>query len=83
MDPSGLGQLVCLARNHEPRPAECSQGLTSMPIEYRMYHDRRLVWAEARGILIAEDLFDYQRTVWALLEVQGYDELVDMTAVSE
>lgn len=53
-----------------------------MPIDYRIYHDRRLVWAEAQGILTAEDLFEYQRTVWARPDVQGYDELVDMRPVT-
>ena len=32
--------------------------------------------------MTADDLFGYQRTVWSRPDVQGYDELVDMTAVT-
>jgi hypothetical protein len=52
-----------------------------MPIEYEIHHDRRLVIAEAKGILTDEDVFDYQRTVWLRPEVAGYDELVNMSDV--
>lgn len=54
-----------------------------MPIKHLIHHDLRLVWAEAQGIITAEDLFEYQRTVWARPDIAGYDELVDMTAVSD
>jgi hypothetical protein len=54
-----------------------------MPLEYRIRHDLRLVWAEAHGILLAEDLFEYQRTVWGRPDVQGYHELVDMSGVAD
>jgi hypothetical protein len=54
-----------------------------MPITYRILPDQRLVWAEARGTILAGELFEYQRTVWSRPEVQGFDELVDMTAVTE
>ncbi len=52
-----------------------------MPIEYFIDHNRRLVLGKATGILCSEDLFKYQREVWALPEVKGYNELMDMTAV--
>jgi hypothetical protein len=54
-----------------------------MPIEYRVRHDLHLVWAEAQGILLAEDLFEYQRTVWGRPDVQGFHELVDMSGVAD
>lgn len=52
-----------------------------MPIVFRIHRDLRLVWAEASGTIMAEDLFEYQRAAWTQPDVQGYDELVDMTAV--
>jgi hypothetical protein len=52
-----------------------------MPIEYRIVHDRRLVIAKGRGTVTDEDIFGYQRNVWSLPEVSGYDELVDMSQV--
>ena len=52
-----------------------------MPIEYRILHERRLVTAKGHGTLTNKDVFGYQRGVWSLPEVAGYDELVDMTQV--
>src|SRR5512135_245563 len=54
-----------------------------MPIDFWIHRDRRLVWAKARGTLTAEDLFAYQQTAWSRPDVAGYDELVDMTAVTD
>jgi len=54
-----------------------------MPIEYHIDHGRRLVLASARGKLTAEDFFNYQRNVWSLPEVRGFNELVDMSKVEE
>lgn len=54
-----------------------------MPIDYQIRHDLRLVWATAHGIVRAEDLFEYQRTVWGRPDVSGYHELVDMSAVED
>jgi hypothetical protein len=54
-----------------------------MPIEFQIDHDRRLVSAKAVGKLAAEDLIRYQREVWSLPEVRGYDELIDMGGVGE
>jgi hypothetical protein len=52
-----------------------------MPIEFTIDHARRLVTATARGMLIGQDVFAYQRTVWSRADVQGYNELLDMRAV--
>ena len=52
-----------------------------MPIEYQIDHVRRRVIATGRGTLGSQDFFGYQRDVWSLPEVTGYDELVDMSAV--
>jgi hypothetical protein len=54
-----------------------------MPIDYRIDPQRRLVWADAKGLLTAQELFDYQQAVWSRPDVQGFDELVDMRAVTE
>jgi len=54
-----------------------------MPIEYRVDHERRRVLAEGHGTINAEEIFAYQREAWARSDVQGYDELVDMTDVQE
>jgi hypothetical protein len=54
-----------------------------VPIEYRIVHERRLVLARGHGTLTDQDIFGYQRDVWSLPEVAGYDELVDMTQVEE
>ncbi len=52
-----------------------------MPIEYRIDHERRIVFANGRGVMTDADFFGYQREVWSLSEVVGYHELVDMSAV--
>ena len=54
-----------------------------MSIEYHIDHGRRLVLASASGMLTPEDLFNYQRIVWSLPEVRGFNELVDMRKVEE
>lgn len=54
-----------------------------MPIEYRIDHERRLVLAEGKGVLTHKDIVGYQREVWTRPEVQGFDELVDMSNVAE
>jgi hypothetical protein len=54
-----------------------------MPIEYQIVHERRLVMAQGRGTLTGLDVFGYQRNVWSLPEVGGYDELMDMTQVED
>ena len=34
-----------------------------MPISYRIDHSRKLVWAEASGVIGPQEMFDYQREV--------------------
>ncbi len=52
-----------------------------MPIDYVIDHERRLVTAKGHGILTHEDVIGYQRDVWSRPEVNGYNELVDMSQV--
>jgi hypothetical protein len=52
-----------------------------MPIEYRIDHERRIVFVKGRGILTDEDIFGYQREVWSRSDVGGYNELMDMGEV--
>jgi hypothetical protein len=54
-----------------------------MPISYRIDHDKRLVVALGYGLFTPADVFDYQRAAWSRPEVVGYDELGDMTHVTE
>ena len=54
-----------------------------MPIEYAIDHARRLVVARGNGVLTGADIFAYQREVWSRPDVLGYDELVDMSDVTE
>jgi hypothetical protein len=54
-----------------------------MPIEYRVDHEARRVLADGHGTISAEEIFGYQREAWSRPDVQGYDELVDMTDVKE
>lgn len=54
-----------------------------MPIDYYIDHRRRLVVAHGKGKFTASDVFGYQREVWSQPGVAGYDELVDMTHVTE
>ena len=50
-----------------------------MPIEYRVDHQRQVVFAEAHGPLTSEDFFDYQADLGSHPELVAYNELVDMT----
>jgi hypothetical protein len=54
-----------------------------MPIAYRVDHDARVVIAAGHGVLTDADVFDYQQEVWGRSDVAGYDELVDMTQVTQ
>jgi hypothetical protein len=54
-----------------------------MPLEYHIDHARRLVVAKGNGVLTGADIFGYQREVWSRPDVVGYDELVDMSGVTE
>ena len=54
-----------------------------MPIEFSIDHEQRLVRAKGRDTLTDEDVFSYQREVWSLHEVAGYNELMDMSEVQQ
>jgi hypothetical protein len=54
-----------------------------MPITYRIDHERRMVIARGYGTFTDDDVFNYQRAAWSGRDVVGYDELVDMSYVSE
>lgn len=53
-----------------------------MGITYTIDHEQRLVLARGLETVTAEDLFQYQKEVWSRPDVQGYDEIVDMSAVT-
>ena len=53
----------------------------TIPIEYRIDHERRLVLASGCGTLTDQDVFGYQREVWSRPDVVGYKELIDMSEV--
>lgn len=50
-----------------------------MPIDYRIYADKRLVVCRGTGVVTDPEIFGYQREVWTRPEVAGFDELADMT----
>ena len=52
-----------------------------MPIDYVIDHERRLVTAKGHGTLSHEDVIGYQKDVWSRQDVNGYNELVDMSNV--
>ena len=52
-----------------------------MPLEYRINHERRLVHVTASGVITPETLFGYQKEAWSDPAIEGFDELVDMSAV--
>ena len=54
-----------------------------MPMVYRIDHDRRLVLARAIGPFSGAVAFGYQQEVWSRPDVAGYDELIDMSGVTE
>jgi hypothetical protein len=54
-----------------------------MPIDPAIDHEARRVTARAHGALRDQELFDYQRAVWSRDDVVGYDELVDLTEVTQ
>ena len=57
--------------------------LAAMPLTYQVEREKRLVLVRLSGYLRTAEVFDYQRTVWSLPEVAGFDELVDMSGVTE
>jgi hypothetical protein len=54
-----------------------------MPIVHRIDHENRIVLVRAYGVLTDEDVFTFQHTVWSLPEVAGYNELSEMTYVTD
>jgi len=55
----------------------------AMPLVYRVDHDARIVLTVGSGIITDTDVFGYQTDVWSRPEVAGYDELVDMSLVTD
>jgi len=54
-----------------------------MPIEHHIDHGRRIVFAVVHGVMTDQDVFEYQRGVWSDPAVAGFDEIVDMSDVTE
>jgi hypothetical protein len=54
-----------------------------MPIVHRTDHEHRIVIALAYGVLTDEDVFAFQHSVWSGTDVVGYNELGDMTNVTD
>ena len=54
-----------------------------MPTVHRIDHANRIVLVRAYGVLTDEDVFTFQHTVWSQPEVAGYNELGDMTYVTD
>src|SRR5438874_1799732 len=52
-----------------------------MGLEYSIHPAQRLVVATGHGTLTDSDVFNYQRDVWSRADVQGFNELVDMTGI--
>ena len=52
-----------------------------MPISYRVDHETKVVVCVGHGVFSDSDVFGYQQEVWSRQDVQGYNELVDMTRV--
>jgi len=54
-----------------------------MPITHVIDHARRTVYADASGALTPQVMFAYQKEVWSAPELRGYDECIDMSAVTD
>jgi hypothetical protein len=54
-----------------------------MPITYRIDRERRLVIATGGGVITDAEVFGYQQEVWSRPENSAYNELIDMTGVSD
>ena len=54
-----------------------------MPITYKIDHERRLVQAAPCGRLTHEDMVAYQTEVWSQSKLAGYNELIDMSEVTD
>jgi hypothetical protein len=54
-----------------------------VPLVYRIDRDAKVVVAAGYGILTDADLFGYERQTGARSDMIGYDELIDMSAVTD
>jgi hypothetical protein len=54
-----------------------------MPIEYDIDRDSKLVSARVTGVLTHDDLIGYQRDVWTRPDVEGFDEIFDVSEVEK
>ncbi len=54
-----------------------------MPVQYTIDDHARRVTARAYGLLAAADIFAYQNEVWSRADLAGYDELFDLSEVTE
>ena len=52
-----------------------------MPIDFVIDHEQRLIMTKARGTMTHEDVMGYQQAIRSRPELNGYDELVDMSQV--
>ncbi len=52
-----------------------------MAITYRIDFERRIVLAAVSGTLAEDQILAYQAEVWTRVDVTGFDELIDMSAV--
>ena len=54
-----------------------------MPLDYRIDHERRVVFAAATGILTVEDFLLRHREVWARSDVAGFDAIYDLGGLDD
>jgi hypothetical protein len=54
-----------------------------MPIVHRIDHEHKVVLVRAYGLLTDEEVFGFQRSVWSSPDLAGYNELGEMTHVTD
>lgn len=54
-----------------------------MPLVYRIDRDAKVVVAAGYGTLTEADVFGYERQTGARSDMIGYDELIDMSSVTD
>lgn len=54
-----------------------------MPITFTIDDRRRVVWATASELLTDSDVLSYQVAAWEQADTHGFDELVDLSAVTQ
>jgi len=52
-----------------------------MPIDFVIDHEQRLIMTKAHGTMTHEDIMGCQQAIWSRPELNGYNELVDMSQV--